>query len=222
MTGRCLKALFIAMLLLLASPLVAGDQLVLARLKYQGGGDWYNDPSILPNLAREIKKRTPIDVFPYEKVVELTDEDLFRYPFIFMTGHGRIFFNQVETENLRRYLLAGGFLYADYDFGMDKFFREEIMKVLPEYKLTPLPYDLSLFRVPYLFSSGAPKIHKHSGGAPETFGIFDEKGRLMVLYTFNTNISDGWASPNIHKDPPGIRELAFRMGVNIITYVLTH
>ena len=201
---------------------VQAEPVVLARLKYQGGGDWYNDPSILPNLAQEISQRTPIDISPYEKVVEVTDDSFFHYPFVFATGHGKIVFNSLEAEILRRYLLAGGFLYVDDDFGMDKFFRPEIAKVFPEFELTPLPYDFPLFQQPYSFIQGVPKIHEHAGGAPQTYGVFDENGRLMVLYTYNTNISDGWASPNIHKDSPQVREQAFQMGINIVEYALTH
>jgi len=194
--------------------------LSIARLKYRGGGDWYNDPSIIPNLAREINKRTNIQVDRDEIVVSLAEEKLVRYPFIFMTGHGNIKFSDDDIERLRNYLSAGGFLYADDDYGMDDAFRKEIKKVFPNKELIEIPYDHPLYHIFYDFES-LPKIHKHNGKPPQGFGIFDES-RMLLFYSYETNISDGWADPDVHKDPPEKREEAFRMGINIFLYALTH
>ena len=191
----------------------------LARLKYQGGGDWYNDPDILPNLAKELNQRTNIAAYENEMVTTLLDDKLYNYPFLFMTGHGNISFNDQEVARLRSYLINGGFLYADDDYGMDESFRREIAKVFPNQQLVELPFDHPIYHMIYSFTNGLPKIHEHYEGPPKGFGIF-YKDRLVVFYTYNTNISDGW-TPS-HNDPPEKREAAFQMGVNIIAYVLSH
>ncbi len=194
--------------------------LQIARLKYDGG-DWYNDPSIIPNLAREITKRTGISVAPEQAVVDLLSPDLYKYPFIFMTGHGKVNFSDEEAKRLREYLINGGFLYADDDYGMDKYFREAMKKVFPGLELVELPFDHPIYHCFYDFKYGPPKIHKHDGKPPRGYGIF-YKGRLVVYYTYESNVSDGWADPEVHNDPPDKREQAFRMGVNIVVYALTH
>lgn len=200
---------------------VPKSKFVLARLKYHGGGDWYNDPSIIPNLLNFMADNTNIDVSDAEAVVEITDEDLFSYPVIFMTGHGRIRFSNQEVERLRHYLTHGGFLYADDDYGMDKSFRKEIKKVLPEQGLLEIPFSHEIYHCHFDFPNGLPKIHEHDGGPPHGYGIFFE-GRMVVFYTFSTNISDGWADPNVHGDPAEVRQKAFKMGTNIMVYALTH
>jgi len=191
----------------------------LARLKYQGGGDWYNDPDILPNLAKELNQRTNIAVSENEAVTTLLDDKLYNYPFLFMTGHGNVTFNDQEVARLRSYLSNGGFLYVDDDYGMDESFRREIAKVFPNQQLVELPFDHPIYHMVYSFPDGLPKIHEHYEGAPKGFGIFYQD-RLVVFYTYNTNISDGW-TPS-HNDPPEKREEAFRVGINIIAYVLSH
>lgn len=197
------------------------SEFVLARLKYHGGGDWYNDPSIIPNLLNFMKDNTTIDVGSAEAVVEITDEDLFAYPVIFMTGHGRITFSNEEAARLRLYLTSGGFLFADDDYGMDKSFREEIKKILPESELIEIPFSHPIFHCHFDFSAGLPKTHEHDGGAPRGYGLFYE-GRMVAFYSFNTNISDGWADPNVHGDPPEVRQKALQMGTNIMVYALTN
>ncbi len=191
-----------------------------ARLQYDGGGDWYNDPEVLPNLSRYansvLNTNFPID----QTVVRATDPRLFDYPFVFMTGHGNIRFSERELENLRDWLLRGGFLYADDDYGMDAAFRREIKRVFPEYDLIELDSTFPLFTSFYDFGGGLPKIHKHNEKPPQAFGIFDPNGRLIVLYTYETNISDGWADYETHKNPPQVRETALRFGVNIVYYIL--
>ncbi|MFQ6112613.1 MAG: DUF4159 domain-containing protein, partial [bacterium] len=148
------------------------SKFVLARLKYHGGGDWYNDPSIIPNLLNFMADNTNIDVSDAEAVVEITDEDLFSYPVIFMTGHGRIRFSNQEVERLRHYLTHGGFLYADDDYGMDKSFRKEIKKVLPEQGLLEIPFSHEIYHCHFDFPNGLPKIHEHDGGPGKAFGLF--------------------------------------------------
>jgi hypothetical protein len=194
--------------------------LTIARLKYRGGGDWYNDPSIIPNLAQEINKRTKVEVNISETIISLSDEELFRYPFLFMTGHGKIKLSKDEYKILRTYLTNGGFLYADDDYGMDEGFRREMKRVFPDKELIEVPYDHPIYHSFYDIDE-LPKIHKHDGGVPRGFGMFD-KGRMVLFYTYETNISDGWADPEVHNDLPEKREQAFMMGVNIFLYALTH
>ncbi len=198
---------------------VYGQNLIIGRLKYSGGGDWYNDPDAIPNLAKEMNKRTNIKTEEYEKVVSLNDEKLFNYPFLFITGHGNISFSEDEVKRLRVYLMHGGFLYADDDYGMDESFRREIKKVFPENELVELPFEHPIYNLVYKFPSGLPKIHEHYEGAPKGYGIFYQ-GRLVVFYTWNTNISDGWTEA--HDNPWAKREEAFKMGINILVYALTH
>ncbi len=195
-------------------------ELSIVRLKYMGGGDWYNDPSIISNLAQEINRRTEVRVNTREVVLSLSDEELFRYPFLFITGHGNIKFSDDEVERLRIFLSNGGFLYADDDYGMDEALRREMKRVFPDNELIEIPYKHSISHSFYDLDA-LPKIHKHDGGPPKGFGIFD-KGRLVFFYTYETNISDGWADPEVHKDPPEKREEAFQMGINIFLYALTH
>lgn len=216
--------IFIRVLAILLVILVTGypqetPLLTLARLKYQGGGDWYNDPDELPNLAKELNQRTNIATYENEIVTTLLDDKLTNYPFLFLTGHGNISFNDQEVIRLRNYLINGGFLYADDDYGMDESFRREIAKVFPNQELVELPFDHPIYHMIYQFPNGLPKIHEHYEGPPKGFGIFYQD-RLVVFYTYNTNISDGWTVA--HNDPPEKRELAFQMGINIIAYVLSH
>lgn len=190
-----------------------------ARLQYDGGGDWYNDPEVLPNLASFVNSSLgthfPID----QAVVKASEIRLFDYPFVYLTGHGNIRFEDREIDNLRQWMKRGGFLYADDDYGMDKSFRREIKRIFPEYELTLIPASHPLFTAFYDFSAGLPKIHEHDAQEPQAFGIFDEEGRMLCLYTYETNISDGWADASTHHDPPEIRETALRFGVNIIQYI---
>jgi len=195
---------------------------MIARVKYRGGGDWYNDPSAIPNLCRYLKTYTGIDVAEDEAKVSLTDETLFSYPILFLTGHGRILFSEEEIDRLRTYLLRGGFLYADDDYGMDKHFRESMKKVFPDRQLMELPFSHGIYHIHFRFNNGLPKIHEHDEKPPQGFGLFDDEGRLMVFYSYETNISDGWADPEVHNDPPEKREAALKMGSNIMVWALLH
>ncbi|MEO0072744.1 MAG: DUF4159 domain-containing protein [candidate division WOR-3 bacterium] len=213
------KIKLIALLVSLVINLVIAQNFTIARLKYQGGGDWYNDPDIIPNLAQELNRRTNIKTLVTEKVVSLTDEDLFRYPFLFITGHGNISFSDEEAKRLRTYLTTGGFLYADDDFGMDEAFRREIKKVFPENDFVELPYDHPIYNIIYKLNK-LPQIHEHyENEPPRGYGLFYE-GRLVIYYTWNSNISDGWTET--YNDPPEKREQAFQMGINIIAYALAN
>ncbi len=196
------------------------SEFTVARVKYSGGGDWYNDPSCIPNLLEFLSQNTSLKCANEERHVELTDDALFSFPVIFMTGHGRIHFSDRDAERLRLYLTSGGFLYADDDYGMDKFFRVEMKKVFPEKQWVEIPFDHEIFNNVYVFNGGVPKIHEHDGGPGKTFGMFHD-GRLIAVYTFNTNISDGWADPRVHNDPEPVRQKALQMGANIIIYALT-
>lgn len=206
------------LLILQASNIFANTSIV--RLKYRGGGDWYNDRSIIPNLAIEINRRTAVEINTKEVVFSFSDEDIFRYPFVFMTGHGNILFTEDEIGRIREYLMNGGFIYADDDYGMDESFRREIKRVFPREDLVEIPFDHAIYHSFYNLIE-LPKIHKHYGGPPKGLGIF-HKGRMVVFYTYDTNISDGWADPEVHNDPPEKREEAFKMGVNIVLFALTH
>ena len=218
----CFMALIFGVFSVFAQEKTVQSSLVLARLKYQGGGDWYNDPSAIPNLCRFLKENTNVDVAEEEANVSVLEESLFSYPILFLTGHGRIAFSQEEAERLRKYLLYGGFLYADDDYGMDSFFRATMKQIFPERPTVELPFSHGIYHIHYRFDSGLPKIHEHDNKPPQGFGIFDDAGRLMVFYTYETNISDGWADPEVHNDPQEKREAALRMGTNIVLWALMH
>ena len=193
----------------------------IARLKYSGGGDWYNDPSAEVNLLKFVRQHTNIDVNPRYEFVDIMSENFFSYPFVFMTGHGNVSLTEAEVRRLRIYLENGGFLYADDDYGMDKAFRREMKKVFPDQDLVELPFNHGLYHCQFDFPSGPPKTHEHDGKRPQGFGLF-HKGRLVVYYTCETNPSDGWADPEVHNDPEPKREEALRFGTNIVVWALTH
>ena len=193
----------------------------IARLKYTGGGDWYNDPNEEVNLLRFVQQNTLIDVNPVYEFVEISDDKFFTYPFIFITGHGNIAFSEFEVKRLRTYLENGGFLYADDDYGMDKAFRREIKKVFPDQELVELPYTYGLYHSHYDFPNGPPKVHAHDDKPAQGFGLF-HNGRLVVYYTYESNPSDGWNDPEVHGDTPEKHEEALRFGTNIIVWALTH
>ena len=187
----------------------------IARLQYEGGGDWYNDPDVIPNLVKFIKKYVNIELEDSQAVVHVSSREIFKYPIVYLTGHGNLFLRDIDAKNLREYLISGGFLYVDDDYGLDKYFRKEIKKVFPNRNLIELPLDHPLFNIYWKFPRGLPKIHEHYPGPPKAYGIF-YGGRLVVLYTYNSNISDGW-TPR-HNDPPQKREEALRFGMNIVLF----
>lgn len=202
--------------------LSAEENITIARLSYDGGGDWYNNPSVIPNLLKELRIKTVLNTADEQVIVSAKDNKIFNYPILYMTGHGNVTFDNEERENIKKYLNNGGFLYIDDDYGMDKHIRKELSEIFPQKKLHELPSSHSLFGCYFKFENGLPKIHKHDGKRPQAFAIFNRFGRMIVLYTYETNISDGWASPNVHNDPKTVREKALNMGINIVYYVLTH
>jgi len=193
----------------------------IVRVKYNGGGDWYNDPSAEVNLLNFIAKNTKIRVIPEYKFVEIGSENLFSYPFLFLTGHGNISLSDFEVKRLRDYLLNGGFLYIDDDYGLDQSIRREMKKVFPDKDFIELPFSHPIYHCLYDFPNGPPKTHEHDDKPPQGFGIFHE-GRLIVYYTYESNPSDGWADPEVHKDPEEKRLEALKFGANIVIYVLTN
>lgn len=194
--------------------------LTVGRLQYDGGGDWYGNPSSLPNLLRAIRQRTTIEVEPRERVVSLSSPDLWNLPYLYMTGHGNVRFTDQEVTTLRRYLENGGFLHADDNYGMDESFRREMARVLPDRPLVDVPLDHPIYHILYEFPRGIPKIHEHDGKPAQGLGIF-LNGRLAVFYSYQTDLGDGWEDPDVHQDPPEKREAALRMGVNLFTYAVT-
>ncbi|MBN1781777.1 DUF4159 domain-containing protein [bacterium] len=219
-------ALFLILFVLFETSVLCQESvysgLIIARVKYRGGGDWYNDPSAIPNLARFIREHTLTDIAEREARISLTDESLFSYPVLFLTGHGQWLLSDFEAERLRTYLLNGGFLYVDDDYGLDADFRKAMKKVFPERELNELPFSHGIYKIPFSFHNGLPKIHEHDDKPPRGFGLYDSRDRLVVFYTFETNISDGWADPQVHEDPTEKREAALRMGTNIILWALMH
>ena len=196
-----------------------GAGFMIARLKYNGGGDWYNDPSAEVNLLRFVAQNTNIKTNPKYEFVDLSTGNIFAYPFLFMTGHGNIVFSDSDVKKLRAYLENGGFLFVDDDYGLDKAFRREIKKVFPEKELVELPFNHGLYKCMYDFTGGPPKTHEHDNKPPQGFGIF-VGGRLSVYYTYESNPSDGWADPDGHKNPPEKREEALKFGTNIVVWAL--
>ncbi len=190
----------------------------LALLKYKGGGDWYANPTALPNLIKFCNENLKTNLAAEPVNVEPGSRDIFNYPFVHMTGHGNVVFTPVEAQNLRDYLLAGGFLHADDNYGLAAAFRREMKKVFPEDEFVELPWEHPVFHQKYDFSQGLPKIHEHDATRPQALGIIKE-GRLVVLFTFETDLGDGWEDPEVHNDPENKRRQALQMGANIISYV---
>lgn len=190
----------------------------LALLKYNGGGDWYANPTSLPNLARFCNQNlgTAFDI--EYATVEVGSPELFNYPFVHMTGHGNVVFSDLEAQNLRQYLLAGGFLHIDDNYGMDPFVRVAMKKVFPELEFTELPFNHPVYRQKYTFPNGLPKIHKHDDKPAQGFGLFWQ-GRVVCYYSYECDLGDGWEDPDVHNDTPEARTNALRMGANLVQYV---
>jgi len=192
----------------------------IARIQYGGGGDWYCDPSSLPNLLDYLKKNTSMIKATKEVRIKLTDNNAKYFPYLYITGHGNIRFSENEIIELRSILSNGGFLHADDNYGMDKSFRREIKKVFPNKDFVELPHSHPIFSSYYTFENGLPKIHEHDNKPPQALGIY-QNNKLIVLYTYESDLGDGWEDSSVHNDSPEIRELALKMGVNIIYYALT-
>ena len=192
----------------------------ITRVHYGGGGDWYSDPGSLPNLLEYLGDHTNISVNPLEQRAKIGDDVFKRSSYLYLTGHGNIKFTDEEAQLLRDQLLAGAFLHADDNFGMDKSFRREMKKVFPEKDWVELPLDHPIFNIYYKFPNGLPKVHEHENNRPQALALFNE-GNLMVLYTFESDLGDGWEDGRVHNDPEDIRQSALEMGTNIILYALS-
>ena len=191
----------------------------IARIHYNGGGDWYSDPSSIPNLLNYLDLNTPISVYPNEVKMKLTDDKISQYPYLYLTGHGNISLTEDEIIILRSILSSGGFLHADDNYGMDKSFRREMKRVFPNKDLVPLPNDHLIFNSYYKFENGLPKIHEHGNKPPQALALFEGE-RMILLYTYESDLGDGWEDSSVHNDPQPLRESALKMGINIIYFSL--
>ncbi|HQV36223.1 MAG TPA: DUF4159 domain-containing protein [Flavobacterium sp.] len=213
-----MKNIFLAFLILIGFQTFAQE---IALLKYNGGGDWYANPTSLPNLIKFCNQNISTNLKNKPATVEPCSPDLLSYPFVHMTGHGNVVFNDNEILNLRNYLTSGGFIHIDDNFGMDKYIRKEIKKIFPNSDLVEIPATHAIFQKPYPFPNGLPKIHEHENQKPQAFGIFIE-GRLVLFYTFECDLGDGWEDEEVHNDPKEVREKALKMGANLVHYVFTN
>jgi len=217
-----MNSILLALMAVAASPVpvtATSDSLTIARLQYDGGGDWYANPSSLPNLLEALRERTGLATARREVNVTPLDPVLRDYPYLYMTGHGNVEFTPAERSALRDYLLAGGFLHADDNYGLDESFRAEMAEIFPDAELTEIPPGHPVFSTFYDFPDGLPKIHEHDGQAPQAFGIFLD-GRMLVFYTFESDLGDGWEDEGVHEDTPELREDAIRMGDNVFLFAL--
>ena len=213
--------LLVALVLALSGAVVEAPAPVMTvgRLHYDGGGDWYANPSSLPNLLSALRSRTTLRVASEEKVVTLAEDELWNIPYLYMTGHGNVRWSAKDLETLRRYLEQGGFLHADDNYGMDSSIRRELNRLFPDHPLVEVPLDHPIYHLVYEFPRGIPKIHQHDGKPAQGFGIFLD-GRLVVYYSYQSDLGDGWEDPEVHNDPPAKREAALRMGVNLFAYAV--
>lgn len=193
----------------------------IAKLKYNGGGDWYANKTSLANLIKFCNQNIGTNIFPEEEIVEAGSKDIFNYPFIHMTGHGNFLLNDQEAQNLRNYLMAGGFLHADDNYGLDKFFRREMKKVFPELEFVELPFSHPIYHQKYDFSKGLPKVHEHDGKPAQGFGLI-YKGRLVCFYSYECDLGNGWEDQDVYNDPEPVRQKALQMGANLMQYVFTN
>lgn len=193
----------------------------IALVKYSGGGDWYANPTSLPNLIKFCNANINTKIKPKPGLVEPGSPDLFSYPFVHMTGHGNVVFSDADVINLRNYLYSGGFLHIDDNYGMDEYIRVEIKKLFPKNDMVEIPANHPIFQKPYPFPNGLPKIHEHNGKRPQAFGIFIDK-RLVLLYTYECDLGDGWEDQEVHNDPYEVRLKALKMGANILNYIFNN
>ncbi len=194
--------------------------LKIAKLKYAGGGDWYANKTALPNLITFSNKELGMNLAVEEEVAEVGSPNLFDYPYLYMTGHGNVVFSINEAQNLRNYLIGGGFLHVDDNYGMDKFVRIELKKVFPELELVEVPFTHPIYHQKFEFPNGLPKIHEHDGKPAQGFGLFYE-GRLVVFYSYECDLGNGWEDRRIHNDPEEKRQQALKMGANILSFCFT-
>ena len=200
--------------------IILGQEFSIARINYGGGGDWYCDPSSIPNLLSYLTKNTSIKAAHDEYRIKLTTKELRGHPYLYMTGHGNIRFTNEEIIQLREYLMGGGFLHTDDNYGLNTSFRREMKKVFPDRDFVELPHDHAVFHSYFDMPNGLPKIHEHDGKPPQLFALYNED-RIMVIYSFESDLGDGWEDEEVHNDPPELRTAALQMGVNIIYFSLT-
>ncbi|MDP8207732.1 MAG: DUF4159 domain-containing protein [Candidatus Electryonea clarkiae] len=209
--------IFIATLYFVST--TSGSEFAIGRVKYNGGGDWYADPSSLVNLQKFIREETTLQVAEKENIVSILDDDLFSYSYLYLTGHGNILFSATEASRLREYLIGGGFIHVDDNFGLDESFRKELKKVFPEKDLVEVPFYHPIYHIAYDFNSGLPKIHEHDGKPPQGLAIMD-KGRIVLFYTYECDLGDGWEDTHVHNDTVEKHIAALQMGTNIVLYAL--
>ena len=215
-----MRSLFVAVLVAISAvPASAQEAMTVGRLQYDGGGDWYANPSSLPNLLKAIGERTPMRVATRERVIRLADDDLWEVPFLHMTGHGNVKWSALELDRLRAYLAQGGFLHIDDNYGMDESIRREIARLFPDRPLIEVPWDHPIYHLVYDFPKGLPKIHEHDGHPAQGFGI-QVDGRLVLYYSFQSDLGDGWEDAEVHHDAPEKHEAALRLGVNLFSYAV--
>ncbi|MBI9037460.1 MAG: DUF4159 domain-containing protein [Bacteroidales bacterium] len=208
----------IILIILFFSGSINAQKIQIALLKYNGGGDWYANPTSLPNLIAFCNQNLGTDLSEDNSTVEAGNQEIFNYPFVHLTGHGNVIFSMQEAENLRNYLIAGGFLHIDDNYGLDKYIRPQMKKVFPELDFVELPFDHPIYHQKYDFPKGLPKIHEHDDKPPQGFGLIYEN-RLLCFYTYECDLGDGWEDYEIHKDSKETRINALKMGANIIQYV---
>ena len=213
------KLIFLSITLLLFG--FSSPSYKIAVLKYYGGGDWYSNPTALNNLILFCNENLGTNINKKYDIVDVGSSDIFNYPFIHMTGHGNVIFSSEESDNLRKYLIGGGFLHIDDNYGMDKFIRPEINKIFPESEFVELPYSHPIYNQTYDFNNGLPKVHEHDAKPSQGFGVFHE-GRMVVFYSYESDLGDGWEDPEVHNDSPEIRLKALKMGANIIDFVFSN
>jgi len=206
--------------ILLVTNIILGQEFSIARVNYGGGGDWYCDPSSIPNLLNYLTKNTLIKAAHSEYRIKLTAKELRGHPYLYMTGHGNVRFTDDEIIQLREYLMGGGFLHADDNYGFNTSFRREMKRVFPDRDFVELPHDHTVFHSYFDMPNGLPKIHEHDGKPPQLFALYDGD-RIMVIYSYESDLGDGWEDEEVHNDPPELRAAALQMGVNIIYFALT-
>ena len=216
----CARIAVLAAFIFGLTSVLAEAQMKIAKLKYNGGGDWYANKTALPNLAKFCNRELGTFLGEEEDVVEVGSPSLFDYPYVYMTGHGNVVFSASEAENLRKYLIAGGFLHVDDNYGLDKFIRLELKKVFPDLELVEIPFTHAVYHQKFDFPKGLPKIHEHDGKPAQGFGLFYQ-GRLVLFYSFECDLGNGWEDQRIYNDPEAKRQEALKMGANLISFCFT-
>ncbi len=213
-----IKGIFFFVLFIMGT--ANAQSIKIAKLKYNGGGDWYANKTALPNLIKFCNRYLDMNMAVEEDIVEVGSTDIFLYPYIYMTGHGNVVLSSIEAENLRKYLLAGGFLHIDDNYGLDQFIRLEMKKVFPQLEFVELPFDHPIYHQKFKFKNGLPKIHEHDGKPPKGFGLI-HNGRLVCFYSYESDLGNGWEDQSIYNDPEELRQKALQMGANIIAFAFT-